>query len=400
MSPIRILFLVRRVGPYHAARFEAAGRILDLVVIETRPGSSEYPWSTKTAARNYHLTSFRPAPEPEAGWRGVALRDEVNCMLRAYRPDVVATSGWADPEYHATLRYCAAHEIPAIVMSDSTWQDEPRRWWKELIKRSLLGNYAAAIVAGTRSRDYLQGLGFPAAAIYQPLDVVDNRYFAEGADFARATAAPGVPRRFLCVARFIPKKNLAHLLAAYAAYVTAAGSSAWDLVLSGSGPLEPELRAQVVAAGLGDRVEFAGFVQYPQLPECYARAGALILPSLSDQWGLVVNEAMAAGLPVLVSRHCGCAPDLVRDGENGWTFDSHDQAALQAGLQRMTELSAAEWGAMSRAARAAITAYSPESFAQALAHAAARATACGPERGPSLARLLVRVLAVRREAAS
>ena len=180
----------------------------------------------------------------------------------------------------------------------------------------------------------------------------------------------------------------------------AAGADAWDLTLSGSGPLEAQLRDQVAAAGLAGRVEFAGFRQYPDLPDCYARAGALVLPSWSDQWGLVVNEAMAAGLPVLVSENCGCAPDLVRAGVNGWTFAPHDRAALEAGLARVAKLSAAEWEAMGRASRELIAAYSPEAFAQALGQAAARAAARATVRIPLRVRLLVHFLASRRATAT
>ena len=403
MKRTRILFLVRRVGPYHDARYDAAGLSLDLTVVETRPGSAEYPWATAAGARHYRLEAFKPAESPEVGLRGPALEAEVARCLAEFRPEAVACAGWADPEYHVMLRRCQAGGVPAVVMSDSTFGDEPRRWWKELAKGWLVRNYASAVVAGSRSRDYLRALGFPARAIFQPWDVVDNRYFADGADVVRgvksgtgAVAEP-LPRSFLCVARFIPKKNLERLIAAYAAYVAECGADAWNLVFSGSGPLETRLRAEVGAAGLGERVSFAGFLQYPDLPDCYARAGALVLPSWSDQWGLVVNEAMAAGLPVLVSSRCGCSPDLVREGENGFVFDPGDPAALTAGLVKLTRLDRVQLHAMGRRSREIVAGYSPAAFAAGLADAVAFALSRRDRPAPRLSRVLVSLLAGRRE---
>lgn len=396
MNRLRVMFFVRRVGPYHDARFEAAGREVDLTVVETRPGSQEYPWTTGAAARGYRLRALPQAAVPEEGLRGAGLREAVQAVLAHTSPQVVATAGWADPEYHVLLRLAGDRGVPAVVMSDSTHGDEPRRGWREWLKGSLVRNYAAAVVAGTRSRDYLESLGFHGGAINQPWDVVDNAHFATAAELRPplptvfGEKAPGC---FLCVARFIPKKNLGHLLEAYARYVSVEGDESRDLVLSGSGPLEGELRRQVAAAGLEGQVHFAGFRQYPDLPALYAQAVALILPSRSDQWGLVVNEAMAAGVPVIVSDRCGCASDLVREGENGMVFDPDEPEALQRCLHRMGGLSAMIWSVMGENARTMVAQYSPESFGRALRTAALHALDRRAEATPGLSRLLMTALA-------
>lgn len=391
----RLLFLLRRVGPYHDARFAAAGRRLDLVALETRPGSQEYPWTTLPEARTYRLASFRRAAVPEDGLRGKDLVREVTRALEVNQPTVVATAGWADPEYHLALRWCHRRGVPVVVMSDSTYEDEPRRGWRELVKGMVVRNFAAAVAAGDRSRNYLAQLGFARTAIFRPWDVVDNDYFAQGAaEVRRSPPSLNVPpRRFLCVARFIPKKNLSRLLVAYAGYVAQAGSTPWMLTLSGSGPLEKELRAQAATLGVDAHVEFAGFRQYPELPALYGQAGALILPSTSDQWGLVVNEAMAARLPVLVSSHCGCAPDLVREGENGWTFDPLNTGALQLLMARAAALDADAWRAMGQRSADLVAAYSPEAFATALTLAAE--TALARRSQSPLARLAFGLMARR-----
>jgi 1,2-diacylglycerol 3-alpha-glucosyltransferase len=100
-----------------------------------------------------------------------------------------------------------------------------------------------------------------------------------------------------------------------------------DLVVCGDGDLRPRLHALARELGLEQRVHWPGFVQYPDLPVYYALADAFILASTIEPWGLVVNEAMACGLPVLVSDRCGCAPDLVPEGQNGFTFKPRPAAA-------------------------------------------------------------------------
>jgi glycosyltransferase involved in cell wall biosynthesis len=166
-------------------------------------------------------------------------------------------------------------------------------------------------------------------------------------------------------------------------------------VLSGSGPLEAELRAQVSASGLGSRVCFTGFLQYPDLPACYGLAEALILPSASDQWGLVVNEAMAAGLPVVVSARCGCAPELAHQGVNAFTFEPGETDVLADILVGLSAMDSEERLAMGKRSQAIVSAYTPESFAEGLTAAIACAQAHHPRKGGIFGRMVLRLLALR-----
>lgn len=112
-----------------------------------------------------------------------------------------------------------------------------------------------------------------------------------------------------------------------------------------------------------------GFKQYSELPAYYGLASVFILPSIKDTWGLVVNEAMAAGLPVLVSNRCGCAPDLVEEGCNGYTFDPYNVDAL-AGLMRKISADDCDRAAMGQASRDIIARWTPQTFAENLCKAA------------------------------
>jgi 1,2-diacylglycerol 3-alpha-glucosyltransferase len=384
-----VAFLVQRMGPYHRARLRslAADPSLSVHVLEFRADDPVYSWDPVDEAGGYDRLR-------------VSSARELGRTLGKVRPDVVVCAGYSDAEIHRAAAWALRGGVPLVTCSDSNYNDEPRTWAKEALKRYLLSAFDAALVAGTRSHDYLETLGVGVDCRFWPWDVVDNAHFESGADAARrapgeASARLNLPEHyFLCVARFVPKKNLGGLVRAYARYVASAGESAWSLVLSGNGPLEDELRAQVAAAGLGSRVCFPGFLQYADLPACYGLAGALILPSESDQWGLVVNEAMAAGLPVLVSSHCGCAPDLVRDGENGFTFEPGEAAVLSGLLGRIAGMRPEGRSAMGARSREIVSGFTPEAFASGLKSAIGCALA--RRRGSGLvARAIVGALAAR-----
>ena len=120
---------------------------------------------------------------------------------------------------------------------------------------------------------------------------------------------------------------------------------------------------------LAGAVVLPGFRQYDELPAFYGLAGAFVHASTTEQWGLVVNEAMAAGLPVIVSGRCGCAPDLVRNGVNGFTFDPEDVEELAGLMQRMAAMRDGQRVAMARAGQRIIADWGPQRFADGLLQA-------------------------------
>lgn len=360
------LLALHRIGPYHRVRLAAATEAgLDLTVLQTRPKSQEYAWSFDPVGP-YALANLSGASHPEADPPRRLLADQLDALLDRIKPQAIVSVGWADRAYQALLLLAHQRQIPVVLVSDSRQRDEPRSGRKEWLKRQLLRGYSSALVAGQESRIYLMGLGFPPAAIFQPWDVVDNNFFAQAA----AQAAPRQPH-FLCVSRLVAKKNHQALLEAYAAYQRQGGR--WGLQLVGSGPLEPAIRAQIAALPDPSRLQLLPFCQLEQLGRLYGQASAFVLASSTDQWGLVVNEAMAAGLPCLVSSACGCTVDLIEHGVSGWSFDPSSPSALAALMLQAERQMPSERTAMQLAAIQRLQAFTPESFAvglhQALEHA-------------------------------
>jgi 1,2-diacylglycerol 3-alpha-glucosyltransferase len=284
--------------------------------------------------------------------------------LNQLKPAAVMVPGYATLPALAAALWARRHRRTSVLMTESTAYDHERVGWKELIKTKLLRLlFDVAVTGGTAHRRYLEHLGFPERKIAGYYDVVDNAAFAQKASELRRTGANtfGLPMRpfFLYVGRMAPEKNVEGLLQAWLSFREEGGD--WPLVLVGDGPTLPRLQAVTANSQHGSDVHFAGLRTSRDLPAFYAFAGCFILPSIREPWGLVVNEAMASSLPILVSSRCGSAEDLVEEGKNGFIFDPHSQE-LKARLSQIASLSDDQLRTMGIRSSQIIAAYSPQNF--------------------------------------
>jgi 1,2-diacylglycerol 3-alpha-glucosyltransferase len=388
----------QRLGPYHHARLSAAGARTPLAAIEFSAVDKTYAWAKIEDAQGFGRTVlFEDALDVA---RSRLLR-RVHDALGGLRPDAVAIPGWSEPAALAALLWCLRRRRPAVLMADSTAWDEVRRPGREAVKRRVVRLYGAATVGGAPQRDYACALGLSRDRVFCGYDVVDNSHFARGAERARAKAEAWrgrlrLPERFfLACSRLVEKKNLFRLLEAYALHRARAESRHWPLVILGDGPLRPQLTRRVEQLGIAEDVLLPGFKQYDELPAWYGLAGACVHASTTEQWGLVINEAMAAGLPVLVSERCGCAPDLVQDGINGFTFDPYDVGELAGLMQRVAAMTDEQRQAMARAGQTIIADWGPERFAAGLMQAVEVALRRSPPQASSFDQALLWALARR-----
>ncbi len=354
-----IAVVFHHIGPYHHARLNAAADRLSVTGIEWSAKGYD-AWGVAEAPPRYQKISLFPEATDHYPARAT-LRRAFCSALEHVNPDVVAVNGWNNFGSLAAANCCVDRGIPMVVMSESARGDEPRTWWKEIIKRRIVNLYSAALVGGQRHVEYLVELGVPRDRIFTGYDVVDNAYFARrtleirnshlrrgyahlrrgygGQAAFEIRKKYGLPETyFLASARFIEKKNLTRLIRAYAEYrERSQGDEPWNLVMLGDGPMRETLNSQLSTLNLHSHVHLPGFKQYDELPVYYALANAFVHPSTTEQWGLVVNEAIASGLPVIVSERCGCAPELVQG--NGFSFDPMDEHELASLLFKMATLS-------------------------------------------------------------
>jgi len=255
-----VAVLIARMGPYHAARMTGAARVLGrdrCIALEVAGLTSEYGWDTVGTSGFQRRTLF-----PDAEYEAVPGKERARAVavaLEDLQPSAVAINGWSSRESRAALRWCRRQRRVAILMSESQRTDAPRSWPLEFVKRAIVREFDAALVGGRSHAHYLEALGMGADRIAFGYDVVDNDYFARGADAARADIGAwrsklSLPDRyFLASARFVEKKNLPFLVDAYALYARDAGAGGPHLVLLGDGPERPRIEARIDAAGLRNR---------------------------------------------------------------------------------------------------------------------------------------------------
>src|SRR5262249_24131879 len=369
-----VAVVFHHIGPYHHARLNAAAETLSVTGIEWSAKGYD-AWGAPDIPARYHKVSlFSEATDRYPG--KAKLRQAFHWALEQAKPDVVAVNGWNNFGSLVAANCCVRWGIPMVVMSESARQDEPRTWWKETIKRRIVGLYSAALVGGQPHVEYLVELGMPRERIFTGYDVVDNDYFGRRTAEIRNSKFEirkkyCLPENyFLASARFIPKKNLPRLIRAYSEYrqrSEIAGNTPWDLVLLGDGPLWETLNSQLSTLNLQAHVHLPGFKQYDELPVYYALAKTFVHASTTEQWGLVVNEAVASGLPVIVSDRCGCVPEMVNG--NGFTFGPFDEQELVERLLQMASLSTDERKSLSDASYRILANFAPQCFGEGLEQA-------------------------------
>jgi glycosyltransferase involved in cell wall biosynthesis len=340
---------------------------MPVLAIELSGNTSEYLWDKADSSDDLERITLFPEQNSRLV-KGSILKKRVFDLLNRYKPDAVAINGWSDKGAFAALNWCLQNRVPAIAMSESSAEDQARTSWKEGIKKAIVKQFSAGLVGGSRHIKYLTQLGIPEEYIFTGYDVIDNAYFAIQAQSVNedkekvSEQLQLPPAYFLTSNRFIEKKNLIRLIHAYAQYRKLADGKAWDLVMLGDGELRSQIQETIDKLGLVSHVHLKGFQQYANLPAYYGLAQAFIHASTSEQWGLVVNEAMAAGLPVIVSERCGCAPDLVKNGVNGYVFNPYDTLSL---AQYMLQISKNPDNRlrMGNNSKQIIEGYKPENFA-------------------------------------
>lgn len=332
---------------YWAARFrELTGALGDsgdeLIVVEVSGKGSPYDFARAAASDEASCKWIRLFEDDLRSLSPAAISSRLHACLDELDPDVVLAGPIAFPPGAAAVPWCRRRRRGVIIMDDARYQDVRRPWIVNAVKRRFYRHVDAVLVPAPSHADSYVRWGVPRERIFFGLDVVDNGWFADKAREVRADArrlrpAHHLPERyFLALGRQIKTKNWGGLLDAYAAYRRRRPRDAWDLVFVGEGPCRGPLRERARLRGV-EGVHFHPFCTQEQTGLYYALAGCLVLPSFSETWGLAVNEAMACGLPVLVGSNCGCAPSLVRAGENGWTFDARDTARLETLLHEMSD---------------------------------------------------------------
>jgi glycosyltransferase involved in cell wall biosynthesis len=261
---------------------------------------------------------------------------EIGNIVRNHQFDAFIVNGWVVKSCLQLLLACRRYGVPCIVRGESNAL-RSRAWWKSMVHRLLLRHYVAFLNIGGSNRDFYLHNGVPPEKIFFAPYCVENERFASAAEALRPERAAlrdgwGIAPEaftFLFCAKFIDKKRPLDLLNAVEIAVRdlRMPKKGLHLLMVGDGELREECERFVHEHGLP--VTFTGFLNQSELPRAYAAADCLVLPSdYGETWGLVVNEAMACGLPAIVSDRVGCHPDLIRQERTGAVFPFGDSTAL------------------------------------------------------------------------
>lgn len=282
---------------------------------KSRWGVNDFTWDGDQLSgyRSRFLKNINPRPNPST-FLG-RINPEIIRGIRRYKPDAVWISGYNT--LHGWFCFLSSwrNDIPILYSSDSNFLTEAKGL-KKFIKRRIIGklykSIGAFLVSGTTNENHYKLYNVPQSKCFFVPWAVDNDYFQQKSDIARGVRQElrkkwGIPERddvLLFVGRLVNTKRPQDLI-----HVATLLQDSY-VVFSGSGPLENELKT-LAEKYIPGRCIFLGFQNQARLPEIYATADLLVLPSSFEPWGLVVNECLAAGTPVVASRSVGAAYDLV-----------------------------------------------------------------------------------------
>lgn len=318
-----VAFVWEQFGPYHMDRCDAVADSLPedwgVLGVEIASQSLTYAWDETGRGQSWSKVTLFPGRLAETiPWAERLFR----LFPVVSRAKYVFFTGYQLEEnfiLSCLLRLLGAR---VFVMSESKFDDKSRSLGKELLKALLCSPYSGALVGGERHKSYFSFLGFrrrPVATGYDTLSL--SRVRALGKLPAAPLGKPYRERPFVFVGRFVGKKNIEVLVEAFARYVELVGPSARELILVGDGELRQVVQAAILKHGVAQLVQTLGFLQAEKVAEVFAGALALVLPSREEQWGLVVNEALAFNLPIILSEACGSRDDLVSNNVNGYVIE-------------------------------------------------------------------------------
>jgi glycosyltransferase involved in cell wall biosynthesis len=260
--------------------------------------------------------------------------DEVELIsrLERFKPDVILASNWHNSGYRKVFK-CFEGRAIRIFSMDNQWLGSPKQWLGIFISRFYLHPICDAVfVAGERQAVFAHKLGFSQGRILRGVYSCDHDKFAK-IHFERNKSLSD-PQSFIFVGRFSPEKGVDVLVDAYCRYRETA-SDPWPLKCYGNGPLQNLMQGV-------EGIKCKGFCQPDDLPKEFSMASCLLLPSIFEPWAVVVHEAAATGMPVIVSDAVGATVHLVQDGYNGYVVETGNVEELMQAMLRISSMSQKE----------------------------------------------------------
>jgi glycosyltransferase involved in cell wall biosynthesis len=361
----RVALLTNFVAPYRVPLFRyLAGRLGALKIFVSTEMEPNRSWPVDWGDLDVEVlntwsvreTSQHPHAFDDPSF--VHFPYDALIRLRRERPDVVVSGQLGASSLLAAV-HCLFRKRTKLVLwlTLSEISELGRGGFRRQLRRRLLARADALLVNGDSGARYARSLGTPEQKIFRVYQAVEPSAF-EGPHH-RGT---GSTLRLLFVGSPEPRKGLGPFLERLAARAAAHPEREIELRVAGTHASELESSLPKLPTNLD--VHWLGNVSYDQMPALYADADVLAFPTLADEWGLVANEALSAGLPVLGSVYSQAVVELIEDGRTGWTFRPDDDDECQAALERVIAASPETLRAMGNACRERITDFGIEAVGE------------------------------------
>jgi glycosyltransferase involved in cell wall biosynthesis len=360
ISEAEVVLLTNFVAPYRIPMLEAvAQRVGDLRIWVSTLMEANRPWRPESGMLQVEVQRCLTVKHRSRHPHGYVEQQLVHIpydtisRLRHQRPDVVVSAEFGARTAQALL-YCAATATPSVVWATVSESSEKGRGpARRFLRRTLLPRADAVLVNGRSGARYVRELGArPERIVTVPQ--------TSGLPDIRVTEVPGSEheRRLLYVGQLIERKGIVPFVTALARWGGRHPGDKVTLELVGEGPEAARLAQVPVPENV--TVRWCGELPYEQMAQAYSRARLFVFPTLADEWGLVVNEAMAAGVPVLGSIYSQAVEELIEDGVSGWVFRPNDPESVDDALDRALCVEASQLALMRAAARQTVKGLSPE----------------------------------------
>lgn len=382
MNKVVIAFI--NIGPYHFARLLSASKAtflkgFELKILQVTNNKLEHPWGEikNDLVNDIHtLSLINENLEKSNDLKKIPQisQKQVDSYFNLIKPQIIFVPGWSFEISKKIIKWSKKNNVKLVLMSETKADDKKRNFLIEFIKsKFIIPKFSAAIVGGSLHAKYLIDLGMSKESIFYGYDVVDNKFFIEKSKSAKlkkneilkSFSIPDKPF-FIVVCRLIRRKNIKRLINAYQSYFNFYSDDSWNLIICGSGDELIYLKNYVNDLGLEKKVKFLGFINYKKIAELYGLASCFIHPALSEQWGLVINEAAAAGLPLILSKTVGASSELLKDNVNGFSIDPHIENEIFDAMKKIHQLTNREIIQMGKISRQIVGEFDSEKFGKAV----------------------------------
>lgn len=365
-SQAHVVVLMNFVPPFQLPVLrELAKRVGKLTVLISTPMEPNRAWSVNWGDIDVHVQKSITVrrlwrhPSGFAEDNYVHVPWDTVSRLRALSPDVVLSGELGMRSVFSALYTLFARKTRLVFMASMSEHTERGRGRARiLLRKTLLRRCRCLVVNGNSGARYVRTLGMDPSRTFRCSYAAKAHCYEQGS----AYRPPEVAHRLLYLGQFIARKGLIPFLAVLREWANDHRDRTVEFDLFGHGPLQGQIEQFSLPANV--RLKMHPPIPYDELPNAYRKAGILVFPTLADEWGMVVNEALAAGVPVLGSRYAQGVEDLCIDGVNGWLYHTDNAAEMRHALDAAMATSWEDLNTMRHAGREAVAGVTPQWVAE------------------------------------